>query len=276
MPREERAERVTEVARTLGLDSLLDRKPAQLSGGQRQRVALARAIVRKPEVFLMDEPLSNLDAALRVQTRADIVHLQHRLGATTLYVTHDQVEAMTMGHRIAVINEGRLQQVAKPQDLYSAPANTFVARFIGSPGMNLFAGRLHPDGQAGEEAAAGTELVRIQVAGGWVGVPRSKREVAPSADGSRDGAVTVGVRPEHLHIDGGDELKAEVTIVELLGAEAHVICKLDDGTSIVVRQSGDRPVPRPGESVAIAADPDKVHLFDPETGRRLDTERPAS
>jgi len=276
VPREERAERVREVAATLGLEALLDRKPAQLSGGQRQRVALGRAIVRRPEVFLMDEPLSNLDAALRVQTRADIVELQRRLGVTTLYVTHDQVEAMTMGHRIAVLSEGRLQQIANPQVLYSVPANTFVARFIGSPGMNLFAGRLHPDGQAGDAAVPGPEVARIQVAGGWVRAPRVPRAFTPSADGSREGALTVGIRPEHLRIDDGDELKAEVTIVELLGAETHVICKLDDGTTIVVRQTGDRPIPRAGESVAIAADPDTVHLFDPDSGRRLDTEPPVS
>ena len=148
MEKDERMRRVTEVAVTLGLDPYLSRKPAQLSGGQRQRVALARAIVRSPQVFLMDEPLSNLDAALRVQTRADIVSLQDRLGTTTLYVTHDQVEAMTMGDRIAVLDGGVLQQVAPPQDLYASPANVFVAGFLGSPGMNLLPGVLTGDSSA--------------------------------------------------------------------------------------------------------------------------------
>ena len=141
MAKDVRAAKVKEAATTLGLDTLLTRKPSQLSGGQRQRVALARAIVREPQVFLMDEPLSNLDAALRVQTRADIVALQDRLSTTTLYVTHDQVEAMTMGDRIAVMSQGLLQQVATPEDLYAPPANTFVAGFLGSPGMNLLPGR---------------------------------------------------------------------------------------------------------------------------------------
>ncbi len=160
----ERSAKVTQAAETLGLDGLLDRKPAQLSGGQRQRVALARAIVREPLVFLMDEPLSNLDAALRVQTRADIVELQARLKTTTLYVTHDQVEAMTMGHRIAVMSEGSLQQVATPEDLYARPANTFVARFLGSPGMNLLEGMLVESGAAsgghGRTGPAGRGLPR--------------------------------------------------------------------------------------------------------------------
>ncbi len=160
----ERSAKVRQAAETLGLDGLLGRKPAQLSGGQRQRVALARAIVREPLVFLMDEPLSNLDAALRVQTRADIVELQSRLKTTTLYVTHDQVEAMTMGHRIAVMSEGSLQQVAAPEDLYDRPANTFVARFLGSPGMNLLEGMLVESGAAsgvhGRPGPAGRGLPR--------------------------------------------------------------------------------------------------------------------
>ena len=151
--KEERATKVKRAAETLGLATLLDRKPGQLSGGQRQRVALARAIVREPLVFLMDEPLSNLDAALRVQTRADIVELQARLSTTTLYVTHDQVEAMTMGDRIAVMSEGRLQQVAAPEDLYARPANAFVAHFLGSPGMNLHRGDARRERRARRRAA---------------------------------------------------------------------------------------------------------------------------
>ncbi|MGH9093210.1 MAG: ABC transporter ATP-binding protein, partial [Acidimicrobiales bacterium] len=155
-PHDERDRRVREVARTLGLEPYLGRKPGQLSGGQRQRVALARAIVRQPEAFLMDEPLSNLDAALRVQTRADIVALQERLGTTTLYVTHDQVEAMTMGDRIAVIDAGVLQQVAPPQELYDRPGNVFVAGFLGSPGMNLMPGQLDHGSPPRLRTAAGT------------------------------------------------------------------------------------------------------------------------
>ncbi len=167
MAKDQRAVKVKEAAATLGLDTLLDRKPAQLSGGQRQRVALARAIVREPQVFLMDEPLSNLDAALRIQTRADIVALQDRLGTTTLYVTHDQVEAMTMGDRIAVMSHGVLQQVAAPEDLYARPANTFVAGFLGSPGMNLLPGHLTRG--SGDNGSGANSQGDGRVAGGRLG-----------------------------------------------------------------------------------------------------------
>ena len=169
--KEERAAKVKRAAETLGLGTLLDRKPGQLSGGQRQRVALARAIVREPLVFLMDEPLSNLDAALRVQTRADIVELQSRLSTTTLYVTHDQVEAMTMGHRIAVMSEGKLQQVAAPEALYNAPANTFVARFLGSPGMNLMEGMLVESGALAGADEGGRGSLSVAFPGASVPLP---------------------------------------------------------------------------------------------------------
>ena len=200
MAKEERAAKVKEAAVTLGLDTLLDRKPSQLSGGQRQRVALARAIVRDPHVFLMDEPLSNLDAALRVQTRADIVALQSRLSTTTLYVTHDQVEAMTMGDRIAVMSHGSLQQVAAPEDLYARPANTFVAGFLGSPGMNLLPGRT---GRGVDDARERRGLGRVGSPAPWaahgrrrrrrcrpgsptrVAPPRSRRPAAGSRDHCR-------------------------------------------------------------------------------------------
>ncbi len=176
----ERALKVKRAAETLGLATLLDRKPGQLSGGQRQRVALARAIVREPLVFLMDEPLSNLDAALRAQTRADIVELQARLGTTTLYVTHDQVEAMTMGDRIAVMSEGKLQQVAAPEALYAQPANAFVARFLGSPGMNLMDGMLVESGtSAGAGEAGGRGALSVAFAG--ASVPLPPRWPMPSA-----------------------------------------------------------------------------------------------
>jgi len=255
MEKEERQRRVHEAATTLGLDPYLERKPGQLSGGQRQRVALARAIVRQPAAFLMDEPLSNLDAALRVQTRADIVALQDRLGTTTLYVTHDQVEAMTMGDRIAVLDHGVLQQVAPPQTLYDRPGNTFVAAFLGSPGMNLMSGSL--DGDAGARVAGGTVPLTPELAA----LARS----APT--------LTVGARPEALSIDPSGTLEAEVVIVEALGAEAHVICALSDGARMVVRQEAARRRPNQAERVRVTVNPDGVHLFDGESGKRLETQR---
>jgi multiple sugar transport system ATP-binding protein len=257
IPGDERTKRVQQVARSLGLEPYLGRKPGQLSGGQRQRVALARAIVRQPQAFLMDEPLSNLDAALRVQTRADIVALQQRLGTTTLYVTHDQVEAMTMGHRIAVIDDGVLQQVAPPQDLYDRPGNVFVARFLGSPGMNLLPATLEP----GPPAA-------VRTAAGVVPLPEP---LAPAA--GRSASLTVGLRPETLALEPSGTLGASVVIVEGLGAEAHVICTAADGTRLVVRQDADRPRPSIGEAVRIAVDLAGVHLFDGESGARLEPTR---
>ena len=249
----ERERLVNDTAQMLGLGDTLARKPGQLSGGQRQRVALARAIVRNPKVFLMDEPLSNLDAALRVQTRADIVALQQRLGTTTLYVTHDQVEAMTMGHRIAVMSHGELQQVAAPQDLYVRPANTFVAGFLGSPGMNLMPGRM--------EAGEGPGPV-VRVAGGVVPLP------APVAGSDPD--VVLGVRPEGLRIARDGPVAATVTIVELLGAEAHVICSLEDGTRLVIRQDNAQPRPGQKETISVSVDPGSIHIFSASDGTRRD------
>jgi multiple sugar transport system ATP-binding protein len=264
MPADERGRRVLEVATTLGLDPYLGRKPGQLSGGQRQRVALARAIVRQPQAFLMDEPLSNLDAALRVQTRADIVALQRRLGTTTLYVTHDQVEAMTMGHRIAVLSEGVLQQVAPPQELYDRPANTFVAAFLGSPGMNLLPATTEADPATGA-GAPGTDGLAVRTSGGVVPV-----SAALAAAARRAPSLTVGVRPEALSLDPAGTIGASVVIVEALGAEAHVICTLPDGTRTVVRQGAALAQPSIGEPVRIAVDRDAVTLFDGETGKRLE------
>jgi multiple sugar transport system ATP-binding protein len=260
MAKDERVAKVREAAGTLGLETLLDRKPAQLSGGQRQRVALARAIVRDPQVFLMDEPLSNLDAALRVQTRADIVALQARLSTTTLYVTHDQVEAMTMGDRIAVMSHGVLQQVAPPEELYARPANLFVAGFLGSPGMNLLPGKL-VQGAAGETS--------VEVSGGSLPLPRRLRSAGTSAASA---AVVLGLRPESLRIDEQGPLQAEVTIVELLGAETHVICVTPDGSRLIVRQPPQAVRPAPGDQVRVAVDPDPaaVHLFDAVSTERLD------
>jgi multiple sugar transport system ATP-binding protein len=266
--KEDRGVRVKRAAETLGLTPYLGRKPAQLSGGQRQRVALARAIVREPLVFLMDEPLSNLDAALRVQTRADIVELQSRLATTTLYVTHDQVEAMTMGHRIAVMSEGKLQQVAPPEELYARPDNTFVAHFLGSPGMNLVEGMLvesGADAEVGGEIGRGTLCVAFP--GASVPLPH---EVADTVRGAGPDVV-LGLRPESVHLSENGVIAATVVIVELLGAETHVICATETGTRLIVRQSAGAPKPSIGEAVRIGVDvdPRAYHLFDATTGARL-------
>jgi multiple sugar transport system ATP-binding protein len=269
--KEERAAKVKRAAETLGLSTLLDRKPGQLSGGQRQRVALARAIVREPLVFLMDEPLSNLDAALRVQTRADIVELQARLSTTTLYVTHDQVEAMTMGDRIAVMSEGRLQQVATPEALYARPANAFVAHFLGSPGMNLIEGMLVESGApaAGEEDGDGRTRGTLSVAFPGASVPLPPA-VGDAVRGSGPDVV-LGLRPEALHLSDDGAIGASVVIVELLGAETHVICQTETGARVIVRQGAGAAKPKIGEAVRIAVDPDPAsfHLFDAEGGDRL-------
>jgi len=242
---DERQRRVTEAADILSLGPYLDRKPAALSGGQRQRVALARAIVRRPEVFLMDEPLSNLDAKLRTQTRLELVELWRRLGTTFVYVTHDQVEAMTMATRVAVMNEGRLQQVGAPQAVYDRPANLFVAGFIGSPPMNFIDGSI-----SGE---------RMETEAGWIGVTER-----PASGGA---AVTVGVRAESLSV-GGSDLTGTVVNVEMLGHERHLICQVGQ-SNWTVRQPADAPQVQPGDQIGIAVDPSKVHLFDPTTGLRV-------
>jgi multiple sugar transport system ATP-binding protein len=268
--KEERAAKVKRAADTLGLSALLGRKPAQLSGGQRQRVALARAIVREPLVFLMDEPLSNLDAALRVQTRADIVELQSRLSTTTLYVTHDQVEAMTMGHRIAVMSDGTLQQIASPESLYNRPANTFVAAFLGSPGMNLIEGMLVESGPAGtgpDGGGTGRGTLCVAFPGASVPLPAEVADVVRGAGPD----VVLGLRPEAVHLSSDGSIGASVVIVELLGAETHVICTTETGTRLIVRQGAAAPKPAIGESVriAVAADPQAYHLFGAASGERL-------
>jgi multiple sugar transport system ATP-binding protein len=257
----ERARLVQEAAESLDLGTLLDRKPAQLSGGQRQRVALARAIVRRPQAFLMDEPLSNLDAKLRVQTRAELVELQRRLSATVVYVTHDQVEAMTMGHRIAVLDQGVLQQVGAPQDVYAKPANLFVARFIGSPPMNTVTGRI--DRVDGDLVA--------QLPGGGVPVPA---ELAKAIEAAGVDEVVIGVRPEDLRFtdstgDGSDGLAASVTVVESLGHERHVICRLADQQLVIVRQDAHEPAPAEESAVHLVADAAALHVFDAATGVRV-------
>jgi multiple sugar transport system ATP-binding protein len=258
VPKQSRPMKVAEAARTLGLEQLLDRRPAQLSGGQRQRVALARAIVRDPEVFLMDEPLSNLDAKLRVQTRAELIELHRRLATTIIYVTHDQVEAMTMGDRIAIMNDGVLQQVGPPQAVYEQPANLFVARFIGNPPMNTIAGAAADDGEG----------VAVDVPGGRVALPDAIARVA-RRNGLR--RVVVGVRPEHLAFstDGGG-FAATVSVVESLGHEQHVMCRLEDGQLVIVRLPSGVAAPADGSPVRLAPDPRHLHVFDAETEQRVD------
>jgi multiple sugar transport system ATP-binding protein len=255
MPRDERATRVREAARGLGLEGLLDRKPAQLSGGQRQRVALARAIVRRPAAFLMDEPLSNLDAKLRVQTRAELIELHRRLAATVVYVTHDQVEAMTMGDRIAILDRGVLQQVGPPQAVYDEPANLFVAQFIGSPSMNTIGARVVAD----------SEAVAVELPGARIMLP-APTGAAVARAGADD--VVLGVRPEHVRIDGG-QLPATVSVVESLGHERHVVCRLDDGTMVIVREAADASPARAGDAVGLSIPSEHLHVFDAGSGRRV-------
>jgi multiple sugar transport system ATP-binding protein len=251
------ATRVKQAAELLDLTKYLDRKPKALSGGQRQRVAMGRAIVREPAVFLMDEPLSNLDAKLRVETRANIAALQKRLGTTTIYVTHDQVEAMTMGHRVAVLKDGLLQQCDTPRALYDRPANAFVAGFIGSPSMNLKTVPLQSGG--------------AQLDGLTVPLPRTAMAAAERDNLS---TVTLGLRPESLHLAGAgeDSTKLTVELVEELGADAYVhgTVHIDNRPErMIVRADGRRP-PQLGETIHIAlSDGDEVHLFHPETGARL-------
>ena len=247
-PKDEIDKRVKQAAQILDITELLDRKPKQLSGGQRQRVAMGRAIVRDPKVFLFDEPLSNLDAKLRVQMRTEIKKVHQKVRTTTVYVTHDQVEAMTMGHRIAVMQGGRLQQVAPPQELYERPANTFVATFLGSPGMNLI-----PAERRGDELVTPSGSLAADQA--LADIPQ--------------GPVTLGARPESLSL-ATDGLRATVALVEMLGAETQVHCTLEGGTTLVVRQGHDEVRPDLGDTVAVAVDPVSLHAFDAETGARIE------
>ena len=255
MDRAQREARVAEAAKLLELDALLERRPAQLSGGQRQRVALGRALVRQPQVFLLDEPLSNLDAKLRASMRVEIARLHRRLGTTMVYVTHDQVEAMTLGQRIVVLNEGRVQQIDTPMALYEKPANLFVAGFLGSPGMNLFRG------------------VVAETAAGWSLRIAEDAELALPAEpalrawcGRR---LDLGLRPEDLLLGAAADagLPAQVEAVELVGNEAFV--NLACAGHAVVLRTGPRGLPAPGDAVRLGHAGDRVHLFDPESGRRL-------
>jgi multiple sugar transport system ATP-binding protein len=255
----ERDAKVREAARLLDLEPYLDRKPKALSGGQRQRVAMGRAIVREPSVFLMDEPLSNLDAKLRVETRANIAALQARLGTTTLYVTHDQVEAMTMGHRVAILKEGGfLQQVDTPRNLYDKPINSFVAGFIGSPAMNLRPAELVPGG-----AKLGNIVVQLH------------SDAEAEAKKANLSKVLLGVRPESFHVganpDSGLELK--VNLVEELGADAYVYGELTGDPEVyekqyIVRFDGRVP-PRINDVIHVEVRQGEEHVFNPDTGARL-------
>jgi len=257
--KQEREQRVREAAQMLEIEELLDRKPRQLSGGQRQRVAMGRAIVRRPQAFLMDEPLSNLDAKLRVQTRVQIAELQRRLKTTTVYVTHDQGEAMTLGDRVAVLNHGRLQQCAPPRELYEQPVNAFVAGFIGSPQMNLIRTPLN-DGSIGlgEQSLA---------------LPRSLLEAAGRKQRAE---IIMGIRPEHITVQGesGDGIPAEVVLVESMGADAYLHASLSGlDTRFVARTEGRDPPPA-GARVRLRVDPERMYAFDAETEERLGDEQP--
>lgn len=248
-PKDEIRKRVEEAARILDLTEYLDRRPKALSGGQRQRVAMGRAIVRSPQVFLMDEPLSNLDAKLRVQTRTQIAQLQRRLGVTTVYVTHDQTEAMTMGDRVAVLKEGVLQQVDTPRNMYDHPGNVFVAGFIGSPAMNLLEMPLTDEG-----VRFGDSLTRVD------------RSTLAQADAR---TVTFGVRPEDLVL-AETGFPMEVDVVEELGADAYIYGRAKDGSDnhLIARVDGRRP-PAKGDVVHLQAADGHAHLFSTQTGERI-------
>jgi len=257
VPKAERQQRVMEAAKLLGLEDFLSRKPKALSGGQRQRVAMGRAIVRQPHVFLMDEPLSNLDAKLRVSTRTQIAALQQRLGVTTVYVTHDQVEAMTMGHRVAVLKDGELQQVDAPMSLYDTPANLFVAGFIGSPAMNLISGQIVDGG--------------VQIGDYVVPVARDILSKAVGED-----TLTLGIRPEQFTpSDAG--IAVDVSVVEELGSDTYLygtLAGLDEDAKItaqqIVARIFDRASNRAGSRVRLnASDPSHIHVFSNQSELRI-------
>jgi multiple sugar transport system ATP-binding protein len=254
-PKKEIRRRVEEAAKILNLENLLDRKPRALSGGQRQRVALGRAIVREPAAFLMDEPLSNLDAKLRVQTRAEILRLQRRLETTTVYVTHDQVEAMTMGDRIAVMNLGLLQQIGSPPELYDNPVNVFVAAFIGSPAMNFATAKAH-------DGALMLGETKLELSG---------RQAAAAAQ-NRGRDLLIGFRPEDLVLNGmggsnGVQIPAQIDVVEYLGHE-ELIHAQSEGHEIIALVPSEKKV-QAGEKVDFTIPVEKLHVFDPETELNL-------
>lgn len=254
--------RVAEVAETLGIGDLLDRRPDQLSGGQRQRVAVGRALLREPDVFLLDEPLSNLDAALRTQMRIELARLHERVGATMVYVTHDQVEAMTLGDRIAILHEGLLQQIGRPEEIYDTPTNLFVAGFIGSPKMNLLPAELSTlDG-------------RVAVRTHDVTIPLEAETARAAANGRSDRSIVVGLRPEDLSWAHGDtadlvgtRLAGSVSVIEPLGAETFVVVDLRSGS--VTARFPPRAGIAVGDHVSLVINHERLHLFDTATGTRL-------
>jgi multiple sugar transport system ATP-binding protein len=247
VPRRDARLRVERAAKVVGCDDLLERKPFELSGGERQRVALARALVREPDVYLLDEPLSNLDAQLRVHMRAELKLLHQCVGSTTVHVTHDQVEALTMGDRVAVLRDGVIQQTAPPEEIYERPANRFVARFIGSPSMNLFRGRV-------EDGRLHAGPLAIQLPPSRAGALRGRE-------------VDVGVRPEHLRV-GSEGSPAEVQVVEMAGTETYLHL-VADGATFVARVASELK-PAVGSQVRVQADAAHAHVFDTETGESLD------
>ena len=275
MPKDQLNAKVNEAADILGLTDWLDRKPGQLSGGQRQRVAMGRAIVREPSVFLMDEPLTNLDAKLRVQMRAEVARIQRRIGVATIYVTHDQVEAMTMGDRVSVMRDGVLQQVDTPQNLYDNPDNIFVAAFIGSPAQNLY------------DATVGEGVRSLKLGSQTIVLPDSVVVKRPALRGFVGKDVVVGLRPEHLHATSpdttGPKLVGDVDLVEALGSELVVHFNIDahrviaegalDKDEAAVMQSGEgvarveakTPV-KPGDKMTFSVDVEDMQFFDPQTG----------
>jgi sn-glycerol 3-phosphate transport system ATP-binding protein len=258
LPKADIARRVREAADLLGIGALLDRRPRQLSGGQRQRVAMGRAIVREPALFLFDEPLSNLDARLRVQMRAEIRRLQRRLGVTSLFVTHDQTEAMTLGDRLVVMHAGHAAQVATPMEIWARPADTFVAGFIGSPSMNLLEAALADEGRAAKLRAGPA----LRFADG----PR------PGPEGRR---LLLGARPEHLRTAGEGEdgaLDVALELVEPLGSESVLHGRLRSGEALTARVAGAVPAER--KALRLSIPPAEAHVFDAETGRRLDAAGP--
>ena len=254
MPKADIDRRVKEAAAILGIEALLNRKPAALSGGQRQRVALGRAIVREPKVFLMDEPLSNLDAKLRVQMRSEITKLHKKLQTTFIYVTHDQTEAMTMGSRIVVMKDGYIQQVDSPQNLYDYPANLFVAGFIGMPQMNIFDAELKKNGEEYTVELLGHELKL-----------NAERQAALKRNEAKPGPVTMGIRPEHISLNQ-DGIPGKVDVSEMMGSSVHLHLNVGGRDAVVIVPTlGLSAIPGYGQEVHLAMNENSIHLFDKET-----------
>ncbi len=255
MAKDEIDRRVRKAAKTLELGTFLERKPRQLSGGQRQRVAMGRAIVREPAVFLFDEPLSNLDAKLRVQMRLEIKRLQRELAVTSIYVTHDQIEAMTMADRLIVMNAGVADQIGTPMDVYDRPASVFVAGFIGSPAMNFLAAKVGQGGTSVDLAGTGTPGISL---------PLARATSAPAGT-----AIALGIRPEHLLPSSDGPLQFDVELAEPLGADTLLHGRFGEARELVTVRQGGHVIAKPGEKRHFKAEPGHLHLFDSQTGRRI-------